>query len=111
VRSSPISTLPDLEPHHARQPSRPLLVFFTSSTSGRCRRAEAHLAQVLQRRHNHGTFSVKFVDHESRADLFDRFRVERSPTLMVVDEKVIRGKLVDPRGCAEIQTFLAPWLK
>jgi hypothetical protein len=88
-----------------------MLVFFTSSTSGHCRRAEGYLAQVLQRRHNHATFSVKFVDHESRPDLFDRFHVDRSPTFMVVDEKVVRGRLENPRGCAEIQTFLAPWLK
>jgi thioredoxin-like negative regulator of GroEL len=111
VRSSAISTLPDLEPHHARQTSRPVLVFFTSSTSGHCRRAEGYLAQVLQRRQNHETFSVKFVDHESRPDLFDRFHVKQSPTLMVIDQKVIRGKLVSPRGCAQIHTFLAPWLK
>ena len=111
MRSSPVSTLPDLEPHRSPQASRPVLVFFTSSTSGRCRRAEAYLAQVLQRRQNHDTFSVKFVDQESRPDLFDRFRVDEPPTLMVVDQKMIRGKLVDPRGCEAIRTFLAPWLK
>jgi len=31
--------------------------------------------------------------------------------LLVVDDRVVRGKLVEPRGCEEIQTFLAPWLK
>jgi hypothetical protein len=30
---------------------------------------------------------------------------------MVVDKNVVRGKLVEPRGCEEIQTFLAPWLR
>jgi thioredoxin-like negative regulator of GroEL len=91
--------------------SRPLLIFFTSERDGRCRRAEGFLAQVLQRRHNHETFSMRTVAQERRPDLLDRFRVDKTPTLLVVDEQVVRGKLVSPRGCEEIQTFLAPWLK
>jgi hypothetical protein len=90
---------------------RPLLIFFTSPTNGRCRRAEGFLAQVLQRRHNHETFSLRFVQQEARPDLLERFHVEKTPTLMVVDHKIVRGKLVDPRGCEEIHSFLAPWLR
>ena len=90
---------------------KPRLVFFHSSVSGACRRAEAFLAQVLQRRRNHETFSVRFVAQESRPDLLERFRVDVTPTLVVVDGKKVRGRLVEPRGCHEIQTFLAPWLK
>jgi thioredoxin-like negative regulator of GroEL len=91
--------------------ARPMLIFFTSETNGRCRRAEGFLAQVLQRRRNHDTFSQRFVNEEERPDLFDRFRVEKAPTLVVVTGKAVRGKLVEPRGCEEIQTFLAPWLR
>jgi len=29
----------------------------------------------------------------------------------VVADKIVRGKLVAPRGCEEIQAFLAPWLR
>jgi hypothetical protein len=90
---------------------KPLLLFFTSQRDGRCRRAEGFLAQVLQRRRNHETFAMKKIPREERPDLLDRFRIETTPTLLVVDEKVVRGKLVEPRGCEEIQTFLAPWLK
>jgi thioredoxin-like negative regulator of GroEL len=92
-------------------PTRPLLIFFTSERDGRCRRAEGFLAQVLQRRRNHDTFSMRTVAQERRPDLLDRFRIDKTPTLLVVDERVVRGKLVEPRGCDEIQTFLAPWLK
>jgi thioredoxin-like negative regulator of GroEL len=91
--------------------TRPLLVFFTSETNGRCRRAEGFLAQVLQRRHNHDTFSVRFVEQAEHPELIERFKVETTPTLMVVADKVVRGKLVAPRGCEEIQAFLAPWLR
>ena len=90
---------------------KPTLIFFTSTTNGRCRRAEGFLAQVLQRRRNHETFAVRFVHQEERPDLIDRFRIKSTPTLVVVDDSKVRARLVEPRGCEEIQTFLAPWLK
>ncbi len=89
----------------------PMLLFFTSERNGRCRRAEGFLAQVLQRRHNHDTFRVRFVAQEKRPDLLERFRIEKTPTLMVVEDRHVRGRLEEPRGCEEIQTFLAPWLR
>ena len=92
-------------------PSQPLLIFFTSSTNGQCRRAEGYLAQVLQRRRNHETFRVKMIAQEERPDLLERFRIDTTPTLLVVDQRVVKAKLVQPRGCGDIQTFLAPWLK
>ena len=89
---------------------KPGLVFFHSAQSGQCRRVEGFLAQVLQRRRNHGTFKVYRVDEHERPDLLDRFRVELVPTLVVVEDKRVRGRLVKPRGCREIERFLAPWL-
>lgn len=88
-----------------------MLIFFTSSTNGRCRRAEGFLAQVLQRRHNHETFSLRFVEEVDHPDLIERFQVEKTPTLMVVADRIVRGRLVEPHGCEEIQAFLAPWLR
>jgi hypothetical protein len=88
-----------------------MLLFFTSETNGRCRRAEGFLAQVLQRRHNHETFAVRFVEQAEHPELIERFKVKTTPTLMVVADKIVRGKLVAPRGCEEIQAFLAPWLR
>jgi thioredoxin-like negative regulator of GroEL len=66
---------------------------------------------VLQRRQNHGTFRLYRVDEKERPDLVERFRVERMPTLVVVEDKAVRARLERPRGCREIETFLAPWLK
>jgi thioredoxin-like negative regulator of GroEL len=90
---------------------RPGLVFFYSSRSGACRRTEGFLAQVLQRRRNHGTFRLYRVDQEERPDLVDRFKVERMPTLVVVEGTSVRGRLELPRGCRDIERFLAPWLQ
>ncbi|HEX3226756.1 MAG TPA: thioredoxin family protein [Gaiellaceae bacterium] len=90
---------------------KPGLVFFYSPVSGSCRRVEGFLAQVLQRRRNHGTFKLYRVDEKERPDLVERFAVGTMPTLVVVEGKAVRARLERPRGCREIESFLAPWLK
>jgi thioredoxin-like negative regulator of GroEL len=89
---------------------KPRLVFFYSPESGRCRRVEGFLAQVLQQRKNHETFQVYRVDSDQRPDLAERFQLARVPTLYVVEGKLVRARLEEPRGCRDIQTFLQPWL-
>jgi thioredoxin-like negative regulator of GroEL len=90
--------------------NRPRLIFFTSSLSGKCRRVEGFLAQVLQRRRNHGTFRILVVDQRERPDLVERFGVQGFPTLVVVEEQQVRARLDEPRGCREIERLLSPWL-
>jgi thioredoxin-like negative regulator of GroEL len=89
---------------------RPRLVFFHSSASGRSRRVEGFLAQVLQRRSNHETFRIVRVDADANMELVERFKVETIPTLVVVEDKRVRGRLPNPHGCRDIENFLAPWL-
>ena len=91
--------------------TRPRLIFFTSSLSGQCRRVEGFLAQVLQRRRNHGTFRVLVVEQGEHPDLVERFGVDELPTLVVVEGKLVRARLAKPRGCREIESFLSPWLR
>ena len=106
---STVATKP--KPHPRARPRSPRLIFFHSELSGRCRRVEGFIAQVLQRRQNHDTFVVHRVPHEERVDLFERFEIDEIPTLVVVEDKVVRGRLERPRSCREIEQFLAPWLK
>ena len=91
--------------------TRPRLIFFTSSFSGQCRRVEGFLAQVLQRRRNHSTFRVLFVDEGEHPDLVERFGVDGFPTLVVVEDRTVRARLDSPRGCREIERLLSPWLR
>jgi thioredoxin-like negative regulator of GroEL len=91
-------------------PDKPRLVFFHSSLSGHCRRVEGFLAQVLQRRRNHATFKLVRVSEEERPDLLQRFAVSILPTLVVVEGNTVRARLERPRGCRDIEGFLAPWL-
>jgi thioredoxin-like negative regulator of GroEL len=98
----------------AQRPSglaKPGLVFFYSPLSGNCRRVDGFLAQVLQRRRNHGTFKLYRVDEKEHPDLVERFGVARTPTLVVVEGKLVRARLEKPRGCRDIEDFLAPWLR
>jgi thioredoxin-like negative regulator of GroEL len=90
--------------------SQPRLVFFHSSLSGHCRRVEGFLAQVLQRRRNHATFQVVHIAKEEHPELLERFKVGTVPTLVVVQGNSVAGRLERPRGCREIEGFLAPWL-
>lgn len=91
--------------------ARPRLVYFHSAQSGHCRRVEGFLAQVLQRRRNHETFKVLHVEQRQRPDLFERFRVDGVPTLLLIESKAVRGRLESPRSCVDIERFLGPWLR
>jgi thioredoxin-like negative regulator of GroEL len=95
----------------ARDVEQPRLAFFYSAVSGRCRRVEGFLAQVLQRRSNHDTFRLYRVPVEERPDLHERLKIERLPTLAVIEGKAVVGRLEQPCACRQIERFLAPWMK
>jgi thioredoxin-like negative regulator of GroEL len=92
-------------------PASPLLVVFSDRRSGPARRAEGFLAQVLQRRRNHSTFRLQHVDVSDRPELAERFAVNVTPTLLVIEDNRVRARVAAPGGCREIETVLAPWLK
>jgi hypothetical protein len=95
---------------HDRDQPRPKLVFFYSPRSGRCRRVEGFVAQVLQRRRNHETFELVRVSVDERPDLAERFGAETVPTLCVVEGRRLQKRIAAPRGCRELERELAPWL-
>ena len=94
-----------------RETERPRLVFFYARNSGRSRRVQGYLSQVLQRRRNHESFLLLHVDVDEHAELAERFAVEDVPTIVVVEDKRVRGRLASPRGCRDIEQLLAPWLR
>jgi hypothetical protein len=104
-----VESAPQLQP--ARLPDqRPRLVFFYSPLSGRCRRVEGFIAQVLQRRRNHDTFDLVRVSVDRRPDLAEKFLVHEVPTICVVDGRKLKRRIVAPRGCRELEEQLEPWL-
>jgi thioredoxin-like negative regulator of GroEL len=94
-----------------RPEQRPRLVFFYSALSGRCRRVEGFIAQVLQRRHNHDTFDLIRVSVDRRPDLAEKFRIEQVPTICIVEGRKLRRRIVAPRGCRDLERELEPWLR
>ena len=87
---------------------QPRLVFFHSTLSGNCRRVEGFLAQVLQRRRNHGTFDVVRVAEEERPDLLERFKIETLPTLVVVQTRRSRDDSSDPGAAGRSKASSPP---
>lgn len=86
-------------------------MYFHSSRSGKCRRIEGYIAQALQHRRNHDTFRYYAVAQEERPDLLEKFGIELTPTIVVLERKSIAARLENPRGSKDIQQFLQPWLK
>ena len=89
---------------------RPRLVFFYSPQSGRCRRVEGFVAQVLQRRRNHETFDLVRVSVDRRPDLAERFGIAEVPTICIVEGRKLKRRVVAPRGCKELEPELEPWV-
>jgi thioredoxin-like negative regulator of GroEL len=89
---------------------KPRLVFFYGKTSGPCRRVDAFLSQVLQRRHNHDTFQLVRVCADNHPELVEYFGIDRLPAIFVISERRVKARVVAPKGRKELEQALAPWL-
>ena len=91
------------------QDARPLLVFFTSSTSGPARRMESLLAHLARKERER--LRVMSVDVGRQPELAARFRVDTVPTLVLIKEKRavgrIEGRASAPRIEAMLESHLA----
>jgi hypothetical protein len=86
------------------------LCFFYSPTSGPSRRVEGFLAQVLQRGRKHRTLAVQRVNCDEHPELVQRYAVTQMPTLVVIEDGRVLGRLEGFCGCREIEKLLGPWL-
>ncbi len=88
--------------------SRPLLVFFGAAHSGPARRMEslvAHLARKERMR-----LRVAQVDVDEQPQVAERFRVTTVPTLALVKDKRVVGRLEGRVSAPRIERMLAPHL-
>ena len=51
------------------------------------------------------------VAQEERPDLLEKFGIDLTPTIVVLERQSIAARLESPRGSKEIERFLQPWLK
>ena len=86
----------------------PLLVFFTSRSSGPARRMESLLAHIARK--ERGRLRVSKVDVDDRPDLAERFRVEKVPSLALVVEKRVVSRLDGRATAPRIESMLEPHL-
>ena len=90
---------------------RPRLVFFYSPQSGRCRRVEGFIAQVLQRRWNHDT-STWSGYRSTGGRIWRRSSASRRCRRSASSRSGSCGRrIVAPRGCRELERELEPWLR
>jgi hypothetical protein len=89
-----------------RAAEKPALLFCFDPRSGRSLRVDGTLAQVLQHRHNHDTFRIYRIDVTEHPDWATKFAIGAVPTLVVVEEKRVKGRFEQPRGSRELTHFL-----
>jgi thioredoxin-like negative regulator of GroEL len=83
---------------------RALLVFFTSRRSGPARRMESLLAHLARKERDR--LVVKRVDVDDRPDLAERFKVEEIPTLVLVKDKRVVGRIEGRASAPRIERLL-----
>ena len=84
--------------------TRPMLVFFCSQRSGPARRMESLLAHLARK--ERARLIVKREDVEERPDLAARFRVEQVPTIVLVKDKRVVGRLEGRASAPRIERLL-----
>jgi thioredoxin-like negative regulator of GroEL len=82
----------------------PMLVFFSSERSGPARRMESLLAHLARKERSR--LVVKRVDIEQRPDLAQRFRVQEVPTIVLVKDKRVVGRLEGRASAPRIERLL-----
>jgi thioredoxin 1 len=88
--------------------SRPLLVFFSSETSGPARRMESLLAHLARKERER--LRVMHVDLDRNPEVGQKFRITTVPTLVLVKEKRVVGRIDGRASAPKIERMLEPHL-
>ena len=83
---------------------RPLLVFFRNARSGPARRMESLIAHVARKERSR--LKVREVDIDEQADLAERFQIETVPTIVLVKDKRVVGRLEGRVSAPRIERLL-----
>ena len=88
--------------------AQPLLVFFSSASSGPSRRMESVVAHIAHaERHR---LRVMQVDVEKRADLVEKLEVLHAPTLVLVIARRVVARIDGRASAPKIEAMLAEHL-
>lgn len=86
----------------------PLLLFFTDPTSGPARRMESLLAHLARKERDR--LQVQRVDVSKRPETAEQMKVEVVPTLLLIKEKRVVGRLEGRASAPKIEQMLEPHL-
>ncbi len=81
-----------------------MLLFFTSASSGPCRRMASLIAHIARRERTR--LRVVEIDVEQRADLAEKLAVEHVPTLVLVVERKAVARLTGRASAPKIDSML-----
>ena len=87
---------------------RPLLVFFGATHSGPARRMESLVAHLARK--ERARLRVQEVDIDEQPELAKRFGVTTVPTLVLVKDKRVVGRLEGRVSAPQIEQMLEPHL-
>ena len=87
---------------------RPLLVFFTSERSGPARRMESLLAHLARK--ERARLRTSRVDVDDSPELAAKFHVDEVPTLVLVKDRRVVGRLSGRASAPQIQALIGPHL-
>jgi len=88
--------------------TRPLLVFFGATHSGPARRMESLVSHLARK--ERARLRVQEIDVDEHPELAERFRVTTVPTLALVKDKRIVGRLEGRVSAPRIEQMLEPHL-
>jgi thioredoxin-like negative regulator of GroEL len=88
--------------------TRPLLAFFRSEQSGPARRMESLIAHLAHKERDR--LRVTIVDVESRPELAERFQIDLVPSLVLVKDRQVVGRLEGRASAPRISRMLEPHL-
>ena len=84
--------------------ARPLLLFFAATHSGPARRMESLVAHVARK--ERARLRVAAVDIDKQPELAERFRVTTVPTIALVKDKRVVGRLEGRVSAPRIEELL-----
>jgi thioredoxin-like negative regulator of GroEL len=88
---------------------RPLLLFFTSRSSGPARRMESLLAHIARKERSR--LRVSKIDVDERPEVAERFRVGQVPSLALVVRKKVVSRIDGRATAPRIESMLEPHLE
>jgi thioredoxin-like negative regulator of GroEL len=86
----------------------PLLAFFTDQRSGPARRMESLLAHLARK--ERGRLRLRRVEIERNPELAQRLHVEVVPTLLLIKDKRVVGRLEGRVSAPRIERMIEPHL-